>query len=129
MISPGGCRVEPCCEIKEESMPPRVDLAKCDGCAGRDESFCEEACPGDLMYVGPQGKAVCRSNRDCWDCMSCIKMCPRRALETRIPYQIGYHGAKLSPIMGKDMITWKCRDINGRESTFKFRNRLVKEGG
>jgi NAD-dependent dihydropyrimidine dehydrogenase PreA subunit len=42
-------------------MPPRVNLEKCNGCEGRDESFCEEVCPGNLMAVGEEtGKAYCR---------------------------------------------------------------------
>ena len=46
-----------------------------------------------------------------------------KAIETRIPYQLGYHGAKLVPFMGKGTITWICTDINGNEERFKYRNR------
>lgn len=70
------------------------------------------------------GKAYCRATNECWDCMSCVKACPCGALETRIPYQLGYYKATLRPIMGKDSITWKCRDIHGRESVYKYVNRL-----
>lgn len=106
-------------------MPPRVDLKKCNGCEGREESCCEEVCPGDLMAVNAETmKAFCRSLRDCWDCMSCIKACPKNALETRIPYQLGYHRATLKPIAGKNTITWKCTDIFGRVTTYKYKNRL-----
>jgi adenylylsulfate reductase subunit B len=105
-------------------MPPIVDPKKCNGCEDREESFCEEACPGDLMYVGADGKSHCHATRDCWDCMSCVKMCPRNAIETRVPYQLGYHKARLTPLMGKNSITWKCTDINGQTVTYKYRNRL-----
>ncbi|EGW51124.1 hypothetical protein HMPREF1022_01838 [Desulfovibrio sp. 6_1_46AFAA] len=105
-------------------MPPLVNASRCTGCAGKEESFCERACPGDLMAVSPQsGKAFCRAANECWDCMSCIKVCPSGALELRIPYQIGYFGARLRPILGRNSITWKCRDINGVESTYSYRNR------
>lgn len=105
-------------------MPPRIDIAKCNGCKGRSESFCEEVCPGDLMYVDPKtGHSCCRSLRDCWDCMSCVKACPRGAIETRIPYQLGYYKASLRPIMGKNKIFWKCVDIHGKESFFSFETR------
>ena len=84
-------------------MPPKVDTRKCTGCAGSAESCCERACPGDLMAVSPEnGKAYCRATNECWDCMSCVKACPCGALETRIPYQLGYYKATLRPIMGKD---------------------------
>lgn len=105
-------------------MPPRVNPHKCTGCAGRQESFCENACPGDLMAVSPEtGKAYCRAATECWDCMSCVKACPAGALETRLPYQLGYFGARLRPIMGRTSITWKCRDIHGNESVYTFTNR------
>ncbi len=111
-------------------MPPRVLPNKCNGCADREESRCEEVCPGDLMAVDPvTGKAFCRSTRDCWDCMSCTKVCPRAAIETRIPYQLGYHKASLRPIMGKNRIIWKCVDINGKESTFEYANRITQKDG
>ena len=107
------------------TMPPKVDTRKCTGCAGSAESCCERACPGDLMAVSPEnGKAYCRATNECWDCMSCVKACPCGSLETRIPYQLGYYKATLRPIMGKDSITWKCRDIHGRESVYKYVNRL-----
>jgi len=105
-------------------MPPIVDPQKCNGCKGRKETLCEEICPGDLMAFNPEtGKAYLRASRDCWDCMSCVKVCPRGALEIRIPYQLGYHKASLRPIMGKNKITWKCRDIFGKEATYSFETR------
>ncbi len=106
-------------------MPPKIDTRKCTGCAGREESFCENICPGDLMAVSAEsGKAYCRTPSECWDCMSCTKACPNGAIETRIPYQLGYFKASLRPIMGKKSITWKCRDIHGNEKTYKYVNRL-----
>ena len=106
-------------------MPPKVNTVKCTGCAGRPESRCEEACPGDLMLVREDtGKAHCRAANECWDCMSCIKACPSGALETRMPYQLGYFRATLRPIVGEKKITWKCVDIYGNESTYSYRNRL-----
>jgi len=108
-------------------MPPRVQHQKCNGCEDLPESRCEEACPGDLMAVDEAtGKAFCRSTRACWDCMSCTKACPRAAIETRIPYQLGYHKATLRPIMGKDRIIWKCVDINGQETSYEYKNRLKR---
>ena len=93
-------------------MPPIVNLKKCTGCQGREESYCENICPGDLMAVNPEtGKAYCRSAKECW------------ALETKIPYQIGYYKATLRPIMGKNTVTWKSKDIYGNESTYKTKNR------
>lgn len=95
-------------------MPPVVLKDKCVGCGD-----CEDICPGDLMVVDEESKtAYCRSLRDCWDCMACIKACPEGALETRIPYQLGYYPAKLIPKMGDKQIEWTCIDINGNVEKF-----------
>jgi len=93
-------------------MPPIVITKKCIGCGN-----CENICPGDLMVVN-KGKAVCRSKRDCWDCMSCVKACPSQALEIRIPYQLGYYPAKLVPEMREKEIVWTVTDIDGKEEEF-----------
>ena len=49
-------------------MPPKIDTHKCNGCNGREETHCEEICPGDLMALNPAtGKAYLRAARDCWE--------------------------------------------------------------
>lgn len=104
-------------------MPPRIDIMKCDGCMNQNEALCVQICPGDLMYLGKDKKAKCRKNRDCWDCMSCIKVCPKEAIELKLPYQLGYHGAKLIPKVGQDKITWIVVDINGKVERFTLKTR------
>lgn len=108
-------------------MPPRVDKEKCDGCKGKDEPLCEQICPGNLMTLNENQKAYCRPYRHCWDCMSCTKICPVGAIETRLPFQIGYQGAKLVPLMGTDTITWTCEDINGNVTRFRYKNRMDED--
>lgn len=93
-------------------MPPIVITQRCTGCGA-----CENICPGDLMFVD-KGKAFCRSKRDCWDCMSCVKGCSAQALEIRIPYQLGYYPAKLIPEMKGKNIVWAVTDIDGKEEQF-----------
>ncbi|MEW5899581.1 MAG: 4Fe-4S dicluster domain-containing protein [Bacillota bacterium] len=105
-------------------MPPRISLQKCDGCKGEKEALCVAICPGDLMVLNEDtGKAYCRSTRDCWDCMSCVKACPQSAIETRLPYQLGYYPAKLIPLMGSKRVTWTCIDINNKIERFTYQNR------
>lgn len=109
-------------------MPPKIDFEKCDGCKAQDEPLCEQVCPGNLMALNQTTKkAYCRTLRDCWDCMSCTKICPVGAIESRVPYQIGYHGAKLIPMMGTNTITWTCVDIHGKIERFRFKNRVESE--
>ena len=100
-------------------MPPRVIADKCDGCRAEKEPLCEQICPGDLMALSEKtGKAYCRCTRDCWDCMSCVKICPQGALETRLPYQLGYYPAKLIPMMGTNRITWTSIAVDGTVERF-----------
>ena len=106
-------------------MPPKIDIHRCNACSGRSETHCEEACPGDLMALDHERlKAYCRATNECWDCMSCVKVCPTGAISTRIPYQLGYFSAQLRPVMGKNSITWICRDIYGNERRYHYVNRL-----
>ncbi|HUW63353.1 MAG TPA: 4Fe-4S binding protein [Spirochaetia bacterium] len=105
-------------------MPPRVNTEKCDGCRAQDETLCVLICPGDLMALDTgSGKAYCRSERDCWDCMSCVKSCPHGAIETRLPYQLGYYPAKLIPLVGSNKISWTVVDIHGKVERFTFKTR------
>ncbi|MEW6624955.1 MAG: 4Fe-4S binding protein [Bacillota bacterium] len=104
-------------------MPPKVDITKCDGCRAEEEPLCDQICPGNLMRLNEQGKAECRSSRDCWDCMSCTKICPQGAIETRLPYQLGYYPAKLIPKVGTDKIMWTCVDINGKVERYVIKTR------
>ena len=44
-------------------MPPKIDTHKCNGCNGREETHCEEVCPGDLMALNPAtGKEIGRAH-------------------------------------------------------------------
>jgi len=105
-------------------MPPKVDQQKCDGCKGEKEALCEAICPGDLMYMkGDVPRADCRSPRDCWDCMSCVKVCPQGAIETRLPYQLGYYPAKLIPLMGSKRVSWTCISQDDKVERFNYKNR------
>lgn len=95
-------------------MPPVIQKSKCNGC-----SNCEEICPGDLMVLDEATKtASCRAARDCWDCMACVKACAAGAIETRLPYQLGYYPAKLVPRVGEKEIEWTCVDIHGQVEKF-----------
>lgn len=101
-----------------------VDPKKCNGCRQLDEPQCKKLCPGDLMQLDQKtGKAYINVERDCWDCMVCVKACPMRAIETRLPYQIAAYGASLRPSVKKDRIIWTLKDTNGREETFEIETR------
>ena len=108
-------------------MPPKINIQKCDGCLGIAEPLCMRICPGDLLFVDDTGKAGCRKTRDCWDCMSCVKICPQEAISLKLPYQLGYYPAQLIPKVGADHITWICVDLHGKVERFTMRTRNKRD--
>jgi adenylylsulfate reductase subunit B len=69
-------------------MPSFVIAEKCDGCKGGDKTACMYICPNDLMVLDPnEMKAYNQEPDQCWECFSCVKICPTQAIEVR-----GYAG-------------------------------------
>ncbi len=102
-----------------------VHTKKCNACRHLDGPRCEELCPGNLMTINPEtGKAKIREPRDCWDCMVCVKACPMRAIESRLPYQLACFGATLSPREMKDRIIWTLEGIDGSVEIFEIKTRF-----
>ncbi len=102
-----------------------VDTKKCTGCKGREKPLCVMLCPGDLMMIDEaSGKAAIREPGDCWDCMACVKACPFAALETRLPYELGYHGARLVPKKKGKVMVWELTHLDGRKEVFERKVRL-----
>ena len=63
-----------------------VDPAKCDGCKGGEKTACMYICPNDLMILDPtEMKAYNQEPAACWECYSCVKICPQGAITAR-PY-------------------------------------------
>ncbi|MBI3991542.1 MAG: 4Fe-4S binding protein [Candidatus Omnitrophica bacterium] len=98
-----------------------IDKDKCDGCGA-----CERICPGDLMVVDKKSKkAEIRSQEDCWDCMSCVKACPKSALETKLSFQFADFGAGLKPKISEDKIVWTAVDIDGKKEEFEIKTKKI----
>ena len=93
-------------------MTVRIDSECCDGCGTRAEGFCEEICPGDLLYRD-HGKARLREPSDCWDCFACVKACPREALCIELPFEISESRHRLSARIEQGHIMWKMYDLQG----------------
>ena len=65
-------------------MPSFVIQEKCDGCKGGDKTACMYICPNDLMVLDPDAmKAYNQEPDQCWECFSCVKICPTQAIEVR----------------------------------------------
>ena len=81
-------------------MPTYVRTDKCDGCKGQDKTACMYICPHDLMALDKDGsqtghamKAWNQEPEQCWECYSCVKICPQNAIEVR-------HYADIVPLGG-----------------------------
>lgn len=99
-------------------MSIRIDKNFCNGCRGAQEPMCVRICPGNLLSIGDDGRAVMRDNRDCWDCAACVKACPRQAIQMYLPVQIGGNGATLQAKATRDKIIWTCTKPDGGEEIF-----------
>ncbi len=116
-------------------MPTFVRTDKCDGCKGQGEIACMYICPHDLMKLDVDGsetghamQAFNQEPEQCWECYSCIKICPQQAIEARPYADIVPLGGSVQPQRGTDSITWTIRFRNGNMKSFKFPIRTTTEG-
>ncbi|MFA5078245.1 MAG: adenylyl-sulfate reductase subunit beta [Dehalococcoidia bacterium] len=110
-------------------MPSFVINDKCDGCKGKDKTACQYICPNDLMALnGDTQKAFNRDPSMCWECYSCVKICPQQAIAVRGYADFVPLGASVTPLRGSDSILWTVKFRNGSIKRFKFRTRTTAEG-
>jgi adenylylsulfate reductase subunit B len=64
----------------------------------------------------------------CWECFSCIKICPNQAIGVRGYSDFVPMGSDLVPMMGTEDIMWTCKFRNGNVKRFKFPIRTTPEG-
>ena len=93
-------------------MSIAINSKKCVGC-GR----CVEACPGNLITMDGQGRAVQRHPRDCWGCTACLKACPAGAVDFFLGADIGGRGATLRLKRDKGLIHWQVARPDGTTRT------------
>lgn len=101
-------------------MSIRIDRNLCNGCGNAVEGKCAAVCPGDLLYKDSSNRCSIREPKDCWDCASCIKECPRQAIEMYLPAQIGGCGATLTARRQNGRVVWKLKHPNGAEEIFEL---------
>jgi len=116
-------------------MPTYVRTDKCDGCKGQDKTACMYICPHDLMLLDKDGsltghamKAFNQEPEQCWECYSCVKICPQNAIECRHYADVVPLGAQVQPLRGSDSIMWTIKFRNGNMKRFKFPIRTTPEG-
>ena len=116
-------------------MPTYVRTDKCDGCKGQDKTACVYICPHDLMKLDKDGadtghamKAYNQEPEQCWECYSCVKICPQQAIECRHYADVVPLGAQVQPLRGTESILWTIKFRNGTMKRFKFPIRTTPEG-
>ena len=64
----------------------------------------------------------------CWECYSCVKICPTQAIECRGYSDFVPLGASVQPMLGTEDVLWTCKFRNGTLKRFKFPIRTTPEG-
>jgi adenylylsulfate reductase subunit B len=92
-------------------------------------------CPHDLMKLDMDGsetghtmKAWNQEPEQCWECYSCVKICPQQAIECRHYADVVPMGASVQPLRRTDSILWTIKFRNGNMKRFKFPIRTTPEG-
>jgi adenylylsulfate reductase subunit B len=110
-------------------MPSFVITQKCDGCKAIDKTACQYICPNDLMLLDKEHeKAFNRAPDMCWECYSCVKICPTQAIEVRGYADFMPLGGVVQPLRSSDSIMWSVKFRDGDIKRFRFRTRTIPEG-
>jgi adenylylsulfate reductase, subunit B len=110
-------------------MPTFVNPDKCDGCKGGDRTACMYICPNDLMILDAEEmKAYNQEPEACWECYSCVKICPQGAIEARPYADFAPMGGTCIPLRSAEDIMWTVKFRNGSVKRFKFPIRTTAEG-
>ena len=110
-------------------MPTFVIPEKCDGCKGGEKTACMYVCPNDLMILDAQEMKAFNQEPDaCWECYSCVKICPQGAIEARPYADFAPMGGTSIPLRSGDAIMWTIKFRNGNIKRFKFPIRTTAEG-
>jgi adenylylsulfate reductase subunit B len=64
----------------------------------------------------------------CWECYSCVKICPTQAIEVRSYADFVPLGGSATPMRATDSIMWTVKFRNGNIKRFKFPIRTTSEG-
>jgi adenylylsulfate reductase subunit B len=81
-----------------------------------------------MVLEKDQMKAYNQEPEMCWECYSCVKICPVQAVEVRGYADFVPMGATVTPMRSSDSIMWTVKFRNGMLKRFKFPIRTTPEG-
>ena len=98
-------------------------------CKGGEKTACMYICPNDLMILDPEEMKAYNQEPDaCWECYSCVKICPQGAITARPYADFAPMGGTCIPMRSADSIMWTVKFRNGSVKRFKFPIRTTPEG-
>jgi adenylylsulfate reductase subunit B len=81
-----------------------------------------------MVLDATEMKAYNQEPDACWECFSCVKICPSQAIEVRGYSDFVPLGSSIVPMMGTEDVMWTCKFRNGVVKRFKFPIRTTPEG-
>ena len=92
-------------------MSTFVYMTRCDGCG-----HCVDICPSDIMHIDENIRRAKNIEPNfCWECYSCVKICPQGAIMVRGYDDFVPMGGQVHPMRSSDSIMWSV----------KFRNKKI----
>ena len=86
-------------------------------------------CPNDLMILdAKEMKAYNQEPDACWECYSCVKICPQGAITARPYADFAPMGGTSIPLRSAEDIMWTVQFRSGEIKRFKFPIRTISEG-
>ncbi len=107
-------------------MPTFVYTSRCTGCGD-----CVDICPSDIIHYDRKMRKAYNIEPDaCWECLNCMKVCGRQAIDVRGYADFVPMGAFISVERDdrRNIISWTIRYRNGTEKKFKFPIRTTAWG-
>ncbi|MCY0851934.1 MAG: adenylyl-sulfate reductase subunit beta [Thermoplasma acidophilum] len=99
-------------------MPTFVYTSRCVGCGD-----CVDICPNDLMHFNPKNRKPYNIEPEgCWECLNCVKVCNRSAIEVRGYADFVPMGATIDVLRDekRNMVFWRIKYRNGKVKEFSF---------